>query len=262
VRRFLPVTALLAAAAGWAALSVPGAAQDGNGWGTVKGRIVWGSAEVPKPGPLKVDKDEKHCLSKGPILSEEWVVDPKTKGVRDTFVWLAPDKAGGQLPIHSILKAPKDKEVVVDQPCCAFVPHAVAIREGQVLVAKNSAPIPHNFKYEGLPTTNPGGNPLIPPGGKVEIANLKADRFPVLMSCTIHGWMKGYIRVFDHPYYAVTKEDGTFEFKNAPAGNFRLMVWHGSSGWSGGAAGRTGQPITIKGGDAVTDLGRIEFKTK
>ena len=32
---------------------------------------------------------------------------------------------------------PKDKDVVIDQPTCQFIPHALGMRQGQNLVAKN-----------------------------------------------------------------------------------------------------------------------------
>src|SRR5271163_3437755 len=60
-------------------------------WGTIKGQIIFGGDKVPKRVELKVDKDQKECLAKGPLLSEEWVVDPKTKGVKWAYVWLIPD---------------------------------------------------------------------------------------------------------------------------------------------------------------------------
>jgi len=41
--------------------------------------------------------------------------------------------------------------------------------------------------------------------------------------------MKGYAKVFDHPVAVVTKEDGTCEIKNAPAGVvLDLVYWHES----------------------------------
>ena len=133
------------------------------------------------------------------------------------------------------------------------------VREGQVLVAKNSAAIAHNFKWTGNPTTpNAGNNVLIAPGGSIDIKGLVADRLPVKIECNIHPWMNGWVRIFDHPYYAVTDADGAFEFKDAPAGDYRLMVWHGSGGWLGGAAGKTGKAITIKAG-GVTDLGNLDY---
>jgi hypothetical protein len=233
--------------------------QGSAGWGTVKGRIIWGGAALPKPLELKVDKDKPHCLSKGPILDEEWVVSPKTKGLRWTFVWLA-DTANprkGAIPIHPALKEIKKDTVEIDQPCCKFVPHVVALRQGQTLLVKNSAPIAHNFKYDGNPIKGIGGNPLMPPNSKVPL-KLQADWMPIQISCSIHPWMRGAAMVFDHPYFAVTGEDGSFAFKNAPAGRYRLMVRHSSGLFLGGAAGNKGRVIGIKA-DGVTDLGDLAF---
>ena len=61
-------------------------------------------------------------------------------------------------------------------------------------------------------------------GWSVEMQELVADRFPITVSCTIHPWMRAWIRVFDHPYYAVTDDNGHFEIKDAPAGEYRLVV--------------------------------------
>jgi len=131
------------------------------------------------------------------------------------------------------------------------------MREGQVLIAKNSAPMPHNFKWGGNPAKNPGNNVLIQAGGKLEIKDLVADRFPVTVNCTLHPWMSAWVRVFDHPYYAVTDDSGNFEIKDAPAGDYRLVVWHESVGW--GTPGlKNGEPITIKAG-GVTKVPTIEL---
>jgi hypothetical protein len=56
--------------------------------------------------------------------------------------------------------------------------------------------------------------------------------------------MTGYVRVFDHPYYAVTDDDGNFEIKNAPAGKYRIVYWH-ENGVRGGAQGRAGEEVEI-----------------
>ena len=70
--------------------------------------------------------------------------------------------------------------------------------------------------------------------------------------------MKAYLRVFDHPYYAVTDENGTFEIKLAPAGNCRLIAWHEGVGWVTKGS-RRGTPIAVKAG-MTTDLGKVELK--
>jgi hypothetical protein len=45
------------------------------------------------------------------------------------------------------------------------------------------------------------------------------------VKCNIHGWMHAYIGVLDHPYFAVSKEDGTFTISNLPPGSYTLTIW-------------------------------------
>jgi hypothetical protein len=73
-------------------------------FGTVKGQIVYGEDTLPAPKEIDVNKDQAHCLSKGKILSEEWVIDKDSKGVKWVFVWLVDDK-GNPLPPNSGLPA-------------------------------------------------------------------------------------------------------------------------------------------------------------
>jgi hypothetical protein len=231
-------------------------------WGDIHGRVVLGGNDaVPEPKELKVDKDQKHCLSKGPIASEELVVNKANRGVRWAFVWLAPlGKSGPPLAIHPSLKDIKEKQVVLDQPCCMFTPHAIAIREGQDIVAKNSSPIVHNTHWQGNPLKNPGGNRSIGAGQSLVIDGLKTDRLPVKVNCDIHPWMNSWIGVFDHPYFALTDENGNFNIKLAPVGEYRLVVWHEKVGWVPPRVPgqEPGMPVTVTG--KGLDVGNIEMK--
>jgi hypothetical protein len=259
MKRLMSAAAVLAAV-GAAALLAPGGllAQDG-GWGTIKGQIIYGGENLPKPEKIKVTQNQDHCLAKGDLFQQTWTIDPKSKGVRDVFVWMEPvgGKNGPPLPIHPKLKDVPKKMVEIDQPRCLFIPNAVAIREGQVILAKNTATIPHNFKWAGHPLVNPGGNKLMPPGTNFEINDLKADALPVKLECNIHPWMNGYLRVFDHPYFAVTDTDGKFEIPLAPAGKYKLKIWH-STGWLGGVKGRAGYDVAVKA-DGTLDLGSLKI---
>jgi len=233
---------------------------DADAWGTIKGQLVYGGPNVPVQKPLKVNKDETHCLANGPILDHEWIVNKANKGVKNVFVWLAVDPNGPvkDLPIHPSLKDVPKQPVVVDQPQCMFDPYATVMREGQELIVKNGAPVAHNANYQGSPARNPGSNPIVPAGQQITI-NLKSDRMPVRLSCNIHPWMKGYVGVYNHPYFALSDANGSFEIKQAPAGNFRIFFWHEGAGWRLAQAGRTGEPITIKAGQ-TTDLGKLDIK--
>jgi hypothetical protein len=232
---------------------VPASAADD--WGTVKGKIVVAGA-VPPRIKIDVTKDKEHCLAKGDLFSESYVVNAKNKGVQHVIVWLI--DAGGDfktpIPIHPALKGVKGN-LVIDQPCCQFIPHVAAIREGQGIEFKNSAAVAHNVHViskalEFNVILPPGGSKLVPP------VNLPADLRPMSVKCDIHPWMNGWVRIFPHPYFAVTDENGQFTIKNAPAGQYRLVLWQETTGWVKGD--KKGVPITIKpNGD--TDLGTIEL---
>jgi hypothetical protein len=215
-------------------------------WGTVKGQVTWGGKALP--AAAKVDTTKEPKCAKCAVVDEEFVVG-KDGGVKNVFVWLQKgDKFEAKLPIHPDLKEIKVKEVVMDQPCCKFEPRALAMREGQKLIGKNSSEdIAHNMKWAGG-DDNPGDNKLIPAGGKIEI-ELVASKRPVLVECNIHPWMSAKVRVFSHPYFAVTDADGKFVIKNAPAGKYNLVMWQEGVGWVNG--GKNGQEIDIPANGTV-----------
>jgi hypothetical protein len=254
--------------AAWYVLAAAGAAPAEDKWGTIKGQVIFGGDKLPVPEVLNVNTNKKECLDdqkKKELLSDEWVIDPKTKGVRWAVVYLIPANVNKNLntevlkpiPIHPDLKKQKPANVVVDQPCCKFEPYVIALRDGQSITVKNSMSIGHNSKVDGSPAVgNPEVNPQIPPGKEADIGPFHPQWTPIPVSCSSHGWMKGYIRVFSHPYFCVTNEKGEFEIKDAPAGTFRLVIWHPGAGYVLGdkVADKFGVPIEIKA-DKTTDLG-------
>jgi len=236
------------------ALFAPAFADAQQKWGEVKGQVVWGPAKLPVLEKANVDKDKPQCLAKGPIPIEDYVVNPKNKGVQYALVWLVDTtKATAPLPIHPSLKQIPTKPVVIDQPCCRFVPRVTAVREGQPVLVKNPATIPHNFAVTALDL-----NRLMPAGTDFTIETVKSRPIPIQYSCSIHGWMKGYLASFRHPYFAVTDEDGNFTLPKAPAGKYELVVWQETKGYLffNPATKKKGKNIEIKA-DETTDLGKL-----
>ncbi len=248
------------AAIGALMLTVQGADRT-EGWGAIKGQVVW-DGEVPKPTPIDLSKhqDKAACTKKGELISDKLVVNPKSKGVRWCLVYLMDAKDFKKdIPIHPKLKEIKTKTVELDQPCCQFEPHLLAMRQGQTLLVKNSATIPHNTNITGVGAW-PGVNPLVPAGGKVKVEDIPARYIPYNVACNIHPWMTGRLAVLKNPYFAVTDADGKFEIKDAPAGDFRLVISH-DNGWVIGDTqpSKNGKKITIKDGETA-DLGKIPMK--
>ena len=42
------------------------------------------------------------------------------------------------------------------------------------------------------------------------------EEVAIPVKCNVHPWMKSYIAVFKHPYFAVTGKDGSFDLSNLP----------------------------------------------
>jgi hypothetical protein len=227
-------------------------AQPPGGWATIKGQVtIPPGQKAPARAALNVTQDKEHCLSKGPILDEEVIVNAKNGGIKNAVVWLRPAAMNAKVvfapnEIHPDDQKRKPAAVVINQPCCMFTPRVTLARVGDTLEVKNPAPVPHNFFW---PSANNGNhNPNIPPGGTFKLPNpLAAETTPIQYKCSIHPWMSGIVRIFDHPYYALTDDDGNFTIPNAPVGAYRVVVWHEKTGFLGGPPGRFGTPVNIVG---------------
>jgi hypothetical protein len=56
--------------------------------------------------------------------------------------------------------------------------------------------------------------------------------------------MQAWWVILDHPYAAVTKEDGTFEIADLPVGEHKFIVWQEKVGFVDKA-----YTVTVKAGD-------------
>jgi len=239
-----------------------GATAQAQDWSTIKGQVVFKNG--PKPEAITPTNDKAHCESKGPLLSTLYSVNEKNGGFRNVVVWLriddnAKEKRKAPFPTDKI-KPELAKAVpvvrVIDQPCCQFEPRLIAARAGDKLVVKNSSPVGHNIKMDGVGPLEFNVN--LPAGGKHEInGGLIAEFSPISFSCNVHPWMNGRLRIFDHPYFAVTDNDGKYEIKDAPVGKWSLVVWH-QEGFHMGIPGAYGTTIEVKG--AVTEVPPVAFE--
>lgn len=226
------------------------------GYGTIKGRLVWGGDAAPPAKDLQpkggAAKDPAVCAASKAIPDDRLVVDPKTKGVRYGFAYL--QRPSGQNAEAYKAIAEKNPKVVMDQMNCQFVPHVIAVTQDQAVEFKSSDAVGHNLRY--APFKNAPLNQMIAPNGKLD-AKLVAERLPIEVKCDIHPWMTGYMMVFDHPFFTITGDDGSFEIKGVPAGTQKLVVWQERVGYvTEGKA--VGQPVQVTAGQ-VTDVGDIKL---
>jgi len=245
---------------GWLAviLIVVGAA-DARAQGNVgsnKGRLVWGGNQVPAPRNLvevgQSTKDPQVCAKDAAIPARDLVVDSSSKGVRYGFAYLVKPQGENPDAVKALLA--KTPQVVIDQKNCEFIPYVTAMIQDQPLTIRSSEPVNHNVRYTPFSPTNTAFNQILPPNGQVEV-KLVAERRPIQLNCDIHPWMKGYLMVFDHPYFAITQEDGSFEIVGVPAGEQKLVVWQEKVGYVTEGFG-SGKSVAVQAGK-VTDVGAV-----
>jgi hypothetical protein len=128
------------------------------------------------------------------------------------------------------------------------------MHQDQTLVFKSSDPVNHNVHLS--PFNNAPVNQILAPNGSME-KKLVTERRVIPLTCDIHPWMKGYIMVFDHPFFAVTADDGSFEIKGVPTGEQNLVLWQSAVGYVN-KEGLRGMPVTVKAGD-VLDVGEVKL---
>lgn len=247
----LASTAVASVPVGPIAASLPG---QGN-YGTIKGKLTWGGADAPPEKELvgkgQAAKDPQVCAKGAAIPDESLAVDPKTKGVRNGIAFLVKPQGTNPDAAKSLLQ--KEASVEIDQKNCTFVPFASAVMNGQKLVLKSSDPVNHNVRFGAFTNTF---NQILPPNGETAV-NVVPERRPIELKCDIHPWMTGYLMVFDHPFFAITKEDGSFEIQGVPPGPQKLVVWFSRVGYvTPGAA--AGMAIDVKPG-ATTDVGAVKI---
>ena len=52
----------------------------------------------------------------------------------------------------------------------------------------------------------------------------------VKFKCDVHPWMFAYVGVLDHPYFAVSDEEGNFKISGLPAGDYTVEAYHLKAG--------------------------------
>jgi hypothetical protein len=102
------------------------------------------------------------------------------------------------------------------------------MRTGQSLVASNSDPFLHTVRAQ--PQQNPPfsiAQPTVERG-----TPLKTPQAPEVfkIQCDVHRWMSAWVAVFDHPYFAVTGDDGSFKLPVLPPGKYTIRAWHETLG--------------------------------
>jgi plastocyanin len=183
--------------------------------GAVTGRVTF-MGTAPAPAALRMDSDP-NCVKEGGTATDEAVVVGADGALQNVFVYVKDGLGTLRFPVPSTA-------VVLDQKGCRYVPHVLGAQVGQGVEVVNSDPTLHNI--HAVPAANQEFNTGQPITGMKHTHQFTAREVMVPFKCDVHPWMNAYIGVLDHPFFAVTGADGSFELKGLPPGTYTIEAWH------------------------------------
>tara|TARA_Y100001960_G_C14745327_1_gene865296 strand:- start:519 stop:1226 length:708 start_codon:yes stop_codon:yes gene_type:complete len=182
--------------------------------GTLKGHVKY-DGKPPKKKRLRMDADPV-CGSShsGPVYSENFKM-AKDGSMAEALVYLKDVSYDGGVP---------SEPAVLDQKGCIYMPHVFGMVAGQELLIKNSDATLHNI--HSMPKVNKEFNFAMPKVVKEKKSTFSlSEPDPFYIKCDVHPWMKSWVLVSDHPFFAVTDQNGNFSIEGIPAGTYEVVCW-------------------------------------
>jgi hypothetical protein len=220
---------IVVAAGAFSAFAYSGAARDpsavgaspaaastsaGDTSGAIAGKVSFvGTAPPPQKAKLSADPTCA-ALHKGGL--EYQPVRVKAGGLADVLVYI---KSG----IGATDPAPAEP-LLLDQIGCEYSPRMVVLMVGQPLQIRNSDDILHNIHPR--PTINQEFNIGQPRKGMTTTRRFEKPELMIPTGCDVHPWMRAYISVLAHPFFSLTNEDGSYEIKALPDGEYEVEAVH------------------------------------
>jgi len=188
--------------------------------GSISGTIRY-TGRKPAPKTINMSEDPA-CVEAhhGRAVDESLVVSSRG-ALANAFIYVKGGLEGKRFETPST-------PVVIDQKGCWFRPRVLGIQTNQPLQVTNSDPVTHNIhplaeiNREWNHSQGAGDPPLARKFTKPEVM--------IRVKCNIHSWMHAYIGVVDSPYFAVSKDDGSYSISNLPPGTYTIEIWQESLG--------------------------------
>lgn len=183
--------------------------------GSITGTVET-DGDVPADSVVLPSSDRELCGAAFPDSS----IVRRGNTLANAVVWLADVKEGKALPIE------RRTEIVNEE--CRLTPRVQAVVAGTTVNVRNEDRLAHTTRFlrGGAGGETLAVVPLTDDGQVVPNEHIAAKGGMITATCAQHGWTRGYIAVFESPYFAVTDESGAFRLDSVPPGKYRLFVWH------------------------------------
>jgi len=192
--------------------SVPAISVDPNTSGNIAGVVSFKGVAAKLP---MLDMSQDPACPSQPQPSD--VISVKNGKLGNVFVYVKDGLPPGSFPVPA-------EPAVLDQKGCRYIPHVVGVMTGQQFKVLNSDTAQHNV--HPMPSSNAQWNESQMPLGQPILKSFAKAEMMIPVQCNQHPWMRAYVSVMPHPYFAVSAADGTFHIGNLPPGEYTLAAVH------------------------------------
>jgi plastocyanin len=182
--------------------------------GGIRGRVTL-TGTPPASEPINAASDP-YCERQSDLRTETVVVG-NGSGLQHVFVYVKDGLGNRVFPTPTT-------PVVLDQKGCRYTPRVLGVQVGQPFEILSSDDTLHNV--HAIPANNREFNRGYPASGIRHTHTFSAVEVMVPFKCDVHKWMNAWVGVLDHPFFAVTNADGTFELTGLPPGTYTVEAWH------------------------------------
>ncbi len=201
---------------------------------SLKGEVKF-EGTAPKPSRIDMSQDPICAKARPAPATTEDIVVGANGGLANVVVYVS-DGLGSRT------FQPPAQPATLEQKGCQYKPHVLALQANQKLDVVNDDETTHNI--HPTPNNNREWNMTQPHGVPLQ-QSFAREEIAVPVKCNVHPWMKGYVAVFKHPYFAVTDKNGSFDLNDLPPGTYTITAWQEK-------LGTLNQKITIGAGEAKT----------
>ena len=183
------------------------------------GRVKW-DGKAPKNPTIDMNSDQVCAALHADTVRAERILIDGDANVANVVVYVQGVPAGSGTA--------KTDDVSLKQEGCTYIPHVLAFQLSQNVKVTNADATTHNVHFKSK--LNGDWNMTQSSQGTVPTQKgfAKAEVGTSLFKCDIHPWMEARVAIFDHPFFATTTADGTFEIDTAglPDGKYEIWAWH------------------------------------
>ncbi len=191
--------------------AAPAAMDDANA-GSITGKVAF-AGDKPVMKTLSMDAVPNCARAHTTPQKSQEVMVNENGTLKNVFVWVKAGVPDKQWPVPP-------SAVKLEQKGCMYEPHVLGVMATQEIEIINDDPTNHNI--HPLPKVNQEWNESQPPKGDPKKKSFARQEVLISVKCNVHPWMRAYIGVVGHPFFAVTGDDGTFTIKGLPPGTYTI----------------------------------------